>query len=299
MNARDPEYDRFGPWVLEISEDDPPPPRFVPHLTRTEPALLSVKIPRLISRRDAHPGMDLYDYMVSLYEHDMIIWRRVEQDVSSETIRYGDVGFLHVTETLLRGNLHLATQRLAYDLPFNTVSRDVMDRVVDIIRARYQQAGEPIRDSVRAIVPTDLSFYFEGLLGRERETGSGMLPVASQADMAMRDQETSIWRRMMFGLVDKRLLESLHVCDGRELKIVGRGRLFAYRWQTVYGKDIRYVPVANIDTVEWLPDPQNRGVTKLVLQTSGGDCPYVFAQDNPTIESYRDTLRGLTAPRHR
>ena len=42
MNQRDPEYDRFGPWVIEIGDEDPPPPLFVPHLTRSEAPLLGL-----------------------------------------------------------------------------------------------------------------------------------------------------------------------------------------------------------------------------------------------------------------
>jgi len=57
------EYNRFGPWVIEISEEDPPSPFFIPYLSRTEPALLSIKIPRKIDRRSAQAGMNLYDYL--------------------------------------------------------------------------------------------------------------------------------------------------------------------------------------------------------------------------------------------
>ena len=55
MTGRDAEYDRFGPWVVEIGDEDPPPPLFLPHLTRTEQALLSVKIPRKVARRRGTP----------------------------------------------------------------------------------------------------------------------------------------------------------------------------------------------------------------------------------------------------
>ena len=57
MTMRDPEYDRFGPWIIEISEADPPPPLFRPYLTREETVLLSIKIPRKIDRRDAPPAL--------------------------------------------------------------------------------------------------------------------------------------------------------------------------------------------------------------------------------------------------
>ena len=299
MIGRDPEYDRFGPWVLEISDEDPPPPLFRAHLTRTDTALLSIKIPRKISRRDAHPGMDLYDYVVSLYEHDMVILQRVERDVRTETVRYCDVKHLRIKEALLRGNVHLAMPGRTYDLPFNTVSRDVMDRVVELIRARYQDTagGDPV--AVAPVIPEGLSFYFGALLDKEQQAGSSMRLVAAQADAAMREQEPSTWRRIVFGLVDKQLLESLHLCDGLELKIMDRGAPYAYRWQSTYGREVSYIPLVNIDRAEWDADAGNRGVTRLALWTQGGACSYVFTQDNPTLEGYRTWLGALTAGRPR
>ena len=103
MQPRDPEYDRFGPWIIEISPDDPAPPLFVPFLDRTEEPRLSLKVPRQIERRRAHPGMDLYDYVVNLYEEDMLILMRVGPEVEARALRYRDIGSLRVREDLCAG----------------------------------------------------------------------------------------------------------------------------------------------------------------------------------------------------
>ena len=44
MDAVHREYDRFGPWAVEVSEEDPMPRLFEPHVTRREVPLLSLKI---------------------------------------------------------------------------------------------------------------------------------------------------------------------------------------------------------------------------------------------------------------
>ena len=133
------EYDRFGPWAIEVSEQDPAPPLFVPYLTRPERPLLSVKIPRHLERRNARPGMDLYDYLVSLYDDELVVLRRVGREVSTDSCRLRDVQHLRVTRCLLRGNIHLGLPGRPHDLPYNTVSDDLMLRLVDLIRRRYQQ----------------------------------------------------------------------------------------------------------------------------------------------------------------
>ena len=84
MDAAQREYDRFGPWAVAISDDDPPPPLFEPLIERREP-MLAIKIPRSVERRNARPGMDLYDYLVCLYEHDLVILARAEDGVSVAT----------------------------------------------------------------------------------------------------------------------------------------------------------------------------------------------------------------------
>jgi hypothetical protein len=296
MTQRDPEYDRFGPWVVEISDEDPPPPLFVPYLTRTDQPLVSVKIPRRIARRDAHPGMDLYDYLVSLYDQELVILERVDHSVRTQSIPYRDVRHLILRDTLLQGSLHLATPGRAYDLPFSTVSRDVMVRVVDLIRERYV----PTDGTYPAVTPVDvrgLSFYFEGLLGEERTTGSGMQPVAAQADTPMRIHERAAWRRLLFGIVDKRLLESVHLTDGRELQIISRGQHYAYRWQAIYGRHVCYIPVAHLERVEWQDEGPESAVIRLTLRTGAGAREHLFTLDNPTIDAYRSTLARLTGGR--
>ena len=63
---RDPEYDRFGPWIYEISEEDPVPPLFIDHIPTDKIPLMSIKIPRKIDRSEARPGWNLYDYVMNM-----------------------------------------------------------------------------------------------------------------------------------------------------------------------------------------------------------------------------------------
>ncbi|MEX1335808.1 MAG: hypothetical protein AB1Z66_10945 [Candidatus Limnocylindrales bacterium] len=301
MSQRDPEYDRFGPWAVEISEEDPPPPLFRTHLTRPETPLLSVKIPRRIARREAHPGMDLYDYMVSLYEEDMVVLERVDREVGERTIRYRDLEYLSLRDELLRGTVHLGTADGHYDLPYNTVSGDLMRRLVDLLRARYLPAGEPLAVEMEPIETVELSFYFERLLRDELAGASGMQPVAAQADTPLGALEVNRWRRLLFGIVDKRLLESLHLSDGQELYVIDRGQTYAYRWQTTYGRRETWIPLRNISACDWDwgPDAVDAAPVTLTVTTRAGELRWVFTPNNATLGSYRRSLTSVsTATRH-
>lgn len=301
MSQRDPEYDRFGPWVIEISEEDPPPPLFLPHLTRPDTPLLSIKIPRKVSRREAHPGMDLYDYVVSLYEEDMVVLERVDRQVKARTIRYGDLEYLSLRNDLLRGTVHLASAEGHYDLPFNTVSGEIMRRLVDLVRARYLPTREPLAVEIEPFESSELSFYFERLLRDELAGDSGMRPVTAQADTALGALEESPWRRLLFGIVDKRLLESLHLTDGQELHVIDRGQDYAYRWQSTYGRRETWIPLSSISESDWDwgPDGADAAPVTLTVRTGAGELRWVFTPNNATLGSYRRFLTTVSTATRR
>jgi hypothetical protein len=118
--------------------------------------------------------------------------------------------------------------------------------------------------------------------------------LAAQPNSAVGSSETNAVRKVLFGIASKTLLESMHLCDGRELKVVGRGGAYAYRWQSVYGHDVSYIPVANLAQSDWRDDPRNDAVTDLVLRTAGGDSSWPFIRDNRSIAGYAAFLERLS-----
>jgi len=292
MDAQKREYDRFGPWAVEISEEDPLPPLFEPYLRRAAPALLSVKVPRHIERRAARPGMDLYDYLVSLYEDDMLILHRVGHDVTSETCRYRDVRHLCMERCLLRGVIRLGLPGRSIELVYNTVSDRLMQRLANLIRERYcRERPCPSPEDEPSIVEGELSFYFERLLAAER-TQPCMRLLAAQGTVPIEPRSAGAIRRLAFGVARKRLLESLHLTDGRELKIVDRGKAYVYRWETCYSADTSFIPVSNVQGVTWQDDAVN-GTTDLILLTGGPEIRHAFVQGNPSLDRYASFLSAL------
>jgi hypothetical protein len=294
-SAAQREYDRFGPWALEISEDDPVPPQFAAHVSRQD-AILSVKVPRVIARRDAQPGMPLYDYLLSLYPEAMVVLERVGGSVAERTIEYDRIHHLSVSADLLRGRLHLAVPGAPLTLPYNTVSREVMDRVVGLIRERYRRAPQAAPAELPAtVVPVELSFYFERLLNERRVDGIDGVVLLAQPDVALAGVESSPWRKLLFGLIDRRLLESLHFSNGRELEVFDRGRHFAYRWETTYGRRVTYAPLENVLEVGW--EPGTAGVSWLRLTTAGGPLEWVLSGQHDAAERHVAWLRAAALSR--
>jgi hypothetical protein len=294
MDALRLEYDRFGPWVIRVSRDDPPPLLFMPHLSRSDDPLLALKIPRHIERRDARPGMDLYDFLICLYADDLVILQRVERDVRSWACRYRDVRQLRVTRNLLRGIIHLGLPGQSFDLPYNTVSDAEMLGMVAMIRERYERPGAGPEPPQEPVIPDGtLSFYFDRLRASERRVHPERRLLAVQGTMKVAAQGSGL-RRWALRAAGKRLLESMHSSDGHELMIRGRGQPYAYRWESVYGSDAWYIPLAGIREAGWREDAGN-GAVELSIRTAAGLSHHVFASDNPSVAAYEAYLSGLVA----
>jgi hypothetical protein len=294
---RDLEYDSFGPWVIEISEVDPPSPIFRPFLTRQETPLLSIKIPRSIDHRDARPDMNLYDFLVSLYRDDLVILQLSGEKIIEHTLPYCDIQYLRYSEELLAGNVRLGLPGSTLDLKFNTVSSGIMKRLVDLIRERFSMGTQlaPLLDEISAPLD-DLSFYFKGLIDKTDQQTPQFHLLAAQPNTPVTDNEPASLGNIFFKIIGKTLLESLHWSDGRELMIVTRGQEFKYKWQANYTKETTYLPLANISAVHWQPKPRHTAVSQLAIETPAGPLSFLFTADNPFIPSYDRFLEAVSSP---
>jgi hypothetical protein len=235
--------------------------------------------------------MDLYDFVVSAHEDDIVMLQRTAGGVERRTVSYRDIQLVSLGADLLRGTLHLGLPEQPLELPFNTVSEALMRRLVGIIRERYGPSHPAPRGQPPEASTEGLSFYFQGLLSAMREEGWTMRPVAAQAETSLGMLDGTRLHRLVFGVVDKRLLESLHLTDGRELLVIDRGRAFAYRWHSVYGRVETWLPLAGITAVQLERDAKGPLAT-LVISTAGGERRWVFRQDNPELDGYLELLAG-------
>lgn len=287
MDVQQREYDRFGPWVTEISAEDPVPPLFAPHVKDQESALLSLKIPRRIERRDASPGMDLYDYLVSAYEDHLIILKRDGRSVSSRRWEYGEIQIVHFIEDLLDGRLQLVVESHGVDLPFNSVSSEAMKKLLHVIRERFADDTTYATDALVVPEPNPgLSFYFQGRLTEYAAKWPRFRLCATQAEISVGHAENRGLRRFFFRLFRRRLTESLHYSDGRELVVVHHGRRFGYMGRPIYAQHTTYIPVKRMTAVEWVEDPANASLVTLAVATEAARFTVGFAKDNPCISGY-------------
>lgn len=291
---RNKEYDSFGPWIYEISDEYPVPNQFKHYITSSEVPLLSIKIPRNIERRKAHPGMPLYDYVVNLYEKSMLILKREGDTVISNSYLYEKIECLQNRVNLLKGNLRIIMADIVYNLPYNAVSEKIILHMVELIRQRYTNNARYLltKDSIVDISKIKLSFYFNGLMNNEKIRNPEFKVIASQEESSISLFETGGFLiKLQHRILGKKLLESLHLSDGRELLILSRGRSYKRRNQAVYGKETLFVPLNKITDVVMDDDIGNSAISNMRVKTSNNSYHIAFLRNNWTLPSFLQFLK--------
>ncbi|MEX2444762.1 MAG: hypothetical protein WD492_14245 [Alkalispirochaeta sp.] len=213
------EYDLFGPWVLEIESPDDVPETFVSDAPVTEETELAFKVPRRIERRNARPGDDLYDFLVTLDAQGVAVYRRTSNGVQPETVPYGRIVAVKTLYDLLHGELTLITDQETIGIPFNTVSEDVIHRAVEVIRGHIR--GESLAVPLATVDPEEMVYLYRGLVHRE-QAYEAVEPVAYQSPQKIEKREPTVVDRLLDIVKRPTLRAMLVLVSGHEL-IVYRG----------------------------------------------------------------------------
>ncbi len=141
------EYDRFGPWVDEVTRIED-----VPRLYREYPidfgaARLVLKVPRNITRRNATPEMDLYDHLIMVGQVQLtVLSRRIGRSLrstGSDSAKGYDIVEIPFPEIVaIRNSLNLLDGRLTVStsegtpvkVSYNGSAADVVRTLVGDLR---------------------------------------------------------------------------------------------------------------------------------------------------------------------
>lgn len=295
---RDAEYDRFGPWILEITPRDPIPRLFASHHTRVDTPLLAIKIPRPIDRQIASPGMHLYDVVMHLYEEEMEILRRVKgsnshDSVLSETVRYEKIISIVLRENLLNGSLTLHMRQSECSFGFSTVSMDIITRMITLIQQRYTPQSSLFDPPSLAPAPSlsapslqELDCYYMNLVREEGKQHPAWRIIGHQHRTPLGSVGEGSGKSLFNRIVAKDLLETLHFSDGRELSIITRGRDFRYLHRSVYGKEQWYIPIRNVRQIRIDTGTGGTELAKISVSTDVSCCSFWVQAGNPLVGSF-------------
>lgn len=276
------EYDRFGPWVCEIKCLDDMPRLFYDYYNLIENALMCVKIPREIERRNANPDMDLYDWVIAAKEDGLCILKRVEHSVEILEIDYKALSAIKNTENLLLGTLTLyISDGRIFSANYNTVSDKLMAELVKLIRSKYVQKEVVSLDQIdEEEIDKESDFLYFNLLQRLRKTEEPFKFIAYQKSARISPVKNSGKISFIRFFVPKTLLSVMILVNEKEAIIVSRGKAFKKPKEARYKHDFTYVPFDRISDI-LTKEEDYENLSSVNISTPGHTFKFYFEASNP------------------
>lgn len=289
----DQEFISFGPWIYEVNDDYPMPPLFFPYYKEDKNYLMLVKIPRNIERRDAKPGMDLYDYVIGLYGDYIYILKRAEKLVEEFKVFYKDVECINNYIDLLIGSLSIKLRDNEIIIPYNAVSEDVIMRLIKTIRDRYTKMEYNI--AVNTFIEEDINVdvLYVNLLKRIMKTEQSVKIGAVQSSVfPALSRHASLWQRVWGRLLAEKLLNTLHLLNDKELIVITRGKQFKKFYESVYSYAFLYIPIEKLNSIKFENYERFNNLQKLKLELTNNSFEFYYEESNKEFINFYNSINN-------
>lgn len=303
MDTRDREYERFGPWIDEVTDPQDVPPLFRRYLPDPGQSRLVLKVPRDIARRDARPGMDLYDRLLILSDSQFTVLSRVpgqahlDAGVTVAAVDLADLVAVHRTVSLLRGELRvLARPGVTMTVPFNGSGREQIDRLVAHLQVELG-SGEPSRVGLALLmtarsslpdplgdvtVPTEPGVVSD--LRAARQARPLLQPWAWHARRRVEPRSgglTGVVTRVGHLLSPMTLPAAVLASDGCTLDVIGRQAWLVRGTGPDYSSGHLLLGLRGLDELTVAPHPDYHGVAQARFTAGNVAVPLDIPQDSP------------------
>ncbi|MFI1990895.1 hypothetical protein [Actinoplanes sp. NPDC020271] len=260
------EYDTFGPWIDEVRTTAD-----LPRLYRDaglDPAAfeLVLKVPRNIERRNATPGMHLYDALIALDVETLTVLHRRDDTFDAVRVPLDRIVAIEESVQLLDGRLTVhTTDGGALVVNFNGSAKEPIRNLVQLVRQRYLPAfapepAEPIGPEPR-MGPVDAGLLNDYRRMVAREPRFRLLNSSARQRVVAAAWQERLYRRTW----PLHLQASIVGTDDREIVIVHRRN-----WFTRHGDEVSmartFLPRARINALSVWRHEHFQGVHEIVAQ---------------------------------
>ena len=283
------EYNAFGPWAYEISEKNPLPRLFAPYFTADDKAVIKIKIPREIERRNGKPGMDLYDYVVALYEDRILILKREDGTVLEKQIPLKEFKGVRIYQNLLKGGYTIFSARGSISFPFNSVSLDLFRKLTNLVLERVKSQ---VRD-ISSLPVTETAPESMLLINMLHDTEM-KLPdirvgaVQKSADVHRKGATQNMIERMLWGEMNP---EALHLYTDQYLIVFENGVFPNHVGMQDFGYTQTIIPLDRIDGIEVAHSEEYSLLEESRLTLGQDRIAYHFEIDNEEVAEFYNALK--------
>ena len=283
------EYNAFGPWAYEISDRYPLPRLFAPYFTADDKAVMKIKIPREIERRNAEPGMDLYDYVVALYEDRLLVLKREGDTVLEKQIPLKEFKGVRIYQNLLKGGYTIFSARGSISFPFNSVSLDLFRKLTNLVLERVKSQ---VRD-ISSLPVTETAPESMLLINMLHDTEM-KLPdirvgaVQKSADVHRKGATQNMIERMLWGEMNP---EALHLYTDQYLIVFENGVFPNHVGMQDFGYTQTIIPLDRIDGIEVAHSEEYSLLEESRLTLGQDRIAYHFEIDNEEVSAFYNELK--------
>ena len=253
MDRLEKEYREFGPWILEIKTDEDVPDLFRNSYTFNDSVEAAIKIPIPLDRRQAKKGMDFYKSIVSFNKNELVILEKTEKGISSEVFSYDRIKAVKNMIDLLEAVITIYTDTKIHKIKYNSVSEDLMNKILDVLREKYAANTETCRiESEFTGEITDQ--LFRNLLNISARKDK-LTALSFQKNLSVKKVNRSIKDYILFNF-NLELQSYIFLRTDKEFIAVNRNREIKKKRAVDYSYNYTYIPFSNIKSAEFIPDPQ-------------------------------------------
>lgn len=288
------EYNAFGPWAYEITDKHPMPRLFVPFFTADDGAVLKIKIPREIERRNATPGMDLYDYVIALYEDSLLILKREGNQVKKYQVASKDFMGVRIYENMLKGGYTVFSAGGSVSFPFNAVSIDLFQKLTNLVLEKLKgknAAGHKYDPSSLPVTETmPEAILLENMLHdvQMKVPGIKVGAVQKSVDVHHKGATRDIIERMLWKEMNP---EALHLYTDDYLVVLENGVFPNRVGMQEFGYTQTIIPFDGIDGVEVTASADYSLLEECILTLGPNKVTYHFDIDNEEVAAFYNALK--------
>lgn len=285
-NFRVSEYDAFGPWIYKITEKNPMPSLFIPYYKENQNCLMLIKIPRDIERRKAKPDMDLYDYVIGMYENHGCILKRKGKEVEEIRFYYNEVQSVENHRSLLLGRLSIHLKNNTITIPYNAVSIEIVFELVKIIRDRYVSNTYESISEISRNENVKIEDLYENLI-KERELQGDIFPIrVFQPAINLNNNNLRLGQKILGLIRGKSLLATMHLLNDKELLIINRGELINFGKKAIHSYNFIYVPIEKIDNIKFEDCKEYNNIQTVFIETKVNKFMCYFDERNENLKEF-------------
>lgn len=291
MIKRTKEYDAFGPWIYMISEEHALPRLFAPYKDMIDGALMSIKIPRQIERRNANSDMDLYDAVVAVFKSHIIFLKRDEHRVKEIKIKMADIVAVENSHFFLFGKVTIYTRHDKQEITYNTVSQETIELLVNIILMHMEYKEHKIDFDFLHYDTETIDYLFAHIISKMRKNDDKIGLIAYQPKYELQPKKDIISRLLEAFNKGQQITCTAFLVNPKKIVIINRTSPLKEGDEEDYAYTYIYLPIHNATNARIKENKDD--MNELLIYAFDHEFSTKFNEMSKGIEELRYFLSGV------